>query len=110
MNAIIYNYKIWINSTDTYLLLPKLREILRKSEYNVLNFIEHSFVPQGYTCLWLLAESHLALHTFPEQNNSYIELSSCNKAMNERFVVEVEAWLSADKITYSKTKEQISKP
>ena len=106
MNAIIYNYKIWINNTDTYVLIPKLREILRKSEYNVLNFIEHSFVPQGYTCLWLLAESHLALHTFPEEGKSYIELSSCNEVMNKRFVEEVNLWINSESLG----EEKISKP
>lgn len=39
---------------------------------------EHHFSPQGYTALWLLSESHFAVHTFPEFGRTYIELSSCN--------------------------------
>lgn len=47
---------------------------------------EHHFSPQGYTCLWLLAESHLALHSFPEEAHTYIELSSCNAGKHRKFV------------------------
>jgi S-adenosylmethionine decarboxylase len=32
-----------------------------------------------------LAESHLAIHTFPEEGKTYIELSSCNERMQKAF-------------------------
>ena len=43
-----------------------------------------------YTKLWLLGESHLALHTFPEENKDYVELSSCNVAYFDAFIVEMD--------------------
>lgn len=49
--------------------------------------MEHHFEPQGYTAVWLLAESHCALHTFPEENKAYVELSSCNIDMYTDFIV-----------------------
>lgn len=82
----IYNYQVWVDETDPATLHRKLQAILEASGYTILNQIEHNFPIQGYTCLWLLAESHLAVHTFPESNRSYIELSGCNKEMNWRFV------------------------
>ncbi len=96
MKAIIYNYKIWVNSTEVNLLVNKLNEIILKVNYKVLNYMEHKFNPQGYTSIWLLAESHLALHTFPEENKSYIELSSCNKDKNKAFSIEIAEWLKSD--------------
>ncbi|WP_416421125.1 S-adenosylmethionine decarboxylase family protein [Phocaeicola vulgatus] len=51
---------------------------IRKAGFNVLSCTEHHFSPQGYTALWLLSESHFAVHTFPEFGRTYIELSSCN--------------------------------
>lgn len=51
--------------------------------------MEHYFEPQGYTCLWLLSESHFAIHTFPEANKTYIELSSCNRQMYENFLINL---------------------
>jgi S-adenosylmethionine/arginine decarboxylase-like enzyme len=60
--------------------------ILENCGFKVLKFTEHCFKPQGYTALWLLAESHFALHTFPESGKTYIELSSCNVEYYQRFI------------------------
>ena len=64
--------------------------ILRRSGFNVLNVLEHHFQPQGYTALWLLSESHFAVHTFPEFGRSYIELSSCNLEFYQNFLNETQ--------------------
>ncbi len=65
-------------------------DILRRSGFNVLNVSEHHFQPQGYTALWLLCESHFAVHTFPEFGRSYIELSSCNLEYYQNFLNETK--------------------
>lgn len=77
MKAQMYNYQIWINETNPEILKHKLEEYLYESGFGVLNCVEHNFKPFGYTALWLLSESHLAVHTFPEEGQSYLELSSC---------------------------------
>ena len=94
MEAKIYNYKTWIAVTDSTLLVEKMNELLLMADYKVLNYMEHTFEPQGYTSIWLLAESHLAIHTFPEEGKTYIELSSCNGAKNEILTAGVEQWKS----------------
>ena len=38
------------------------------------------------TALFLLSESHFAIHTFPEENTTYIELSSCIKLPFDNFI------------------------
>ena len=86
MEARIDNYRFWIKGTDSSFLKKKTEKLIIDSGFSVLNFVEHHFQPQGYTALWLLAESHCALHTFPEQNKSYLELSSCNFHMFEKFI------------------------
>ena len=55
----------------------KRENILKQAGFCVLQIAEHYFKPMGYTAVFLLAESHLAIHTFPEENKTYIELSSC---------------------------------
>lgn len=82
----IYNYRFWLSLTDSKLLKSQLDQMLRRSGYGIMNFSEHFFQPQGYTAMWLLSESHLALHTFPEEGRSYVELSGCSAEMNEQFV------------------------
>ena len=67
MKAQMYNYSSWIEETNPKVLL------------------EH-FEPIGYTALFLLSESHFAIHTFPEHNQTYIELTSCVKKQFDYFI------------------------
>ena len=92
MEAIIDNYSCWINEIDPTILVKDFEKILQQSKFGLLNFMEHNFEPQGYTAIWLLAESHFAIHTFPEQNKTYIELSSCNREMYYQFLKHLEEY------------------
>lgn len=79
MIAKIWNYSGWINNTDPKALQKGFKELLEKAEFAVLGFVDYHFSPYGYTCIWILGESHFAVHTFPEEGCAYIELSSCNE-------------------------------
>ncbi len=85
VKAVVYNFQQWIMITEPKVLETEFSELLSISGYRVLNFIEHHFPNGGYTCLWLLAESHLAIHTFIGDGKTYIELSGCNEQMNKTF-------------------------
>ncbi len=98
MDQLIYNFTAWVDEYDPGVLHAMLDKMVTESGYNVLNKMEHHFEPQGYTCLWLLAESHLAVHTFPENGKSYIELSSCNKEKNDNFIKTLNLWQETQKL------------
>lgn len=51
--------------------------LLKKAKFNILEIVEHKFTPQGYTFVVLLAESHFAVHTYPEYETIYFHLYSC---------------------------------
>jgi S-adenosylmethionine decarboxylase len=89
MKAEIFNHRQWIDEVDPVKLKVKFYNLLRDSEFSVLNFQEHYFNPQGWTGLWLLGESHFAIHTFPEEGKSYIELSSCNEEKHLVFIKNI---------------------
>jgi hypothetical protein len=42
--------------------------IILKGGLNVIKQVNHQFQPCGYTALYLLAESHMSFHTYPEKN------------------------------------------
>jgi len=86
MEAKIWNHSEWIGLTDKQKLKDTFTKMLIDAEFTILDYIEYDFKPQGYTGLWLLAESHFAIHTFPEEKKSYIELSSCNELKNDSFM------------------------
>ena len=90
IKAQIFNFQHWIEISPTDLLKQNLEDLLNKANYVVLDYIEHTFPNGGWTGLWLLAESHLAVHTFPTDAKAYIELSGCNKEKNDIFVAEFE--------------------
>lgn len=77
MTAQMFNFNLWISDVDKFKLRDKFNKILTDSNFGIISFVEYSFSPYGYTALWLLSESHFAIHTFPEHNKTYIELSSC---------------------------------
>jgi len=86
MKAQMFNYSQWIPETRQDTLKNTYTGKQEKAGFNIITMVEHYFEPQGYTALFLLAESHLAIHTFPEENKSYVELSSCVKKQFDYFL------------------------
>jgi S-adenosylmethionine decarboxylase len=85
IEANIYNHRFWSTCIEPKELVATYKKQLIDAGFTILLFNEHHFPKQGYTCFWLLGESHLAIHTFPESSKSYIELSSCNLEKLEAF-------------------------
>jgi len=86
MKAKIWNKAEWVEETNPELLNEIYKNKLEKSGFHIVGFVEHYFFPQGYSALYLLTESHFAIHTFPEKNKTYIELSSCSKEFFNNFL------------------------
>ncbi|OHA65163.1 MAG: S-adenosylmethionine decarboxylase proenzyme [Candidatus Wildermuthbacteria bacterium RIFCSPHIGHO2_02_FULL_49_9] len=51
----------------------------KAAQSKVLRTSIHKFAPQGITGVVLLAESHIALHTWPEINYIAIDIFTCGK-------------------------------
>ena len=85
MKAIMYNDHGWIKQTDEMYLRETFNKILKEAGFHIEEQIHRSFKPFGYTGLWLLSESHFAIHTFPEEGKSYIEMSSCIREPFEQY-------------------------
>lgn len=90
MTAQIWNKSWWVEETREKVLDTALDTLVRRAGFKVLDTLEHEFKPFGYTKLWLLAESHLAVHTFPEEGKAYVEISSCNVDFFDAFVVGMD--------------------
>lgn len=86
MKAQMYNYSTWIGETQPEVLKTTFKDKLLEAGFGVLSTSEFYFKPQGYTILYLLSESHLALHTFPEEGTTYLELTSCVKTPFDNFI------------------------
>ena len=82
----MHNYSCWIEETDNSKLYVDFVLKLNKAGFHIENVVEKHFIPFGYTALFLLSESHFAIHTFPEEGQTYIELSSCVKKPFDDFI------------------------
>ena len=63
-------------------LKNKLKQICKKHDFQILQETEHQFTPQGCSILFLLSESHLSIHTFPEKNHMSFDIYTCRQYNN----------------------------
>jgi S-adenosylmethionine decarboxylase proenzyme len=101
---------------DPDFIEKSLLDALAVDNFTIMGAMPHHFEPSGYTTLILLAESHAAIHTYPEHKSLYFSLYSCRgeqdgnaafeyfktqiphesiKIINNKIVVNKEAALAA---------------
>ena len=56
-----------------------LEKAAKQMDLTLLKTVSHKFSPQGLTAVALLAESHIAVHTYPEENSIFVEVMSCGQ-------------------------------
>jgi S-adenosylmethionine decarboxylase len=88
---LIFLHSGWLSTIDPADLKHHFGLLLQVCGFEILHFVEHHFSPHGYTCVWLLGESHCAIHTFPEKNTTFFELCSCNEEKLLHFQNEIKA-------------------
>ena len=62
---------------DEYCLIDLLENAAFASGANVVQTISKKFEPQGVTVLCLLSESHISIHTWPEEGRAAIDCFTC---------------------------------
>lgn len=78
---------IWgVTSVDLYnneALIKNLDKFAKELHLTVIDKKSYNFSPQGLTVLFLLAESHLGVHTWPEHNFLHIDALTCGKPLSK---------------------------
>ena len=54
-----------------------VNKIAKATDVEILNVSQHTFKPQGFTLIALLAESHMSFHTFPEKGIISFDFFTC---------------------------------
>lgn len=70
-----------------------LDNICEKHNYTILQKTEHIFEPQGYTILYMLSESHISIHTFPEKEYIAFDLYTCRSYESHCPYMEIYEYL-----------------
>jgi S-adenosylmethionine decarboxylase len=61
--------------------------------FSVLGKLEHQFSPQGCSLVYLLSESHISVHTFPEKNYIAMDIYTCREYPNNDVYHEIHRYL-----------------
>ncbi|MGJ3247608.1 MAG: adenosylmethionine decarboxylase [Elainellaceae cyanobacterium] len=64
---------------DTALIRELLRESAECACSTFLGDLIHQFAPHGITAVALLAESHISIHTWPEEGYAAIDVFTCGE-------------------------------
>jgi S-adenosylmethionine decarboxylase len=71
-----------------------LKEVCKNNDFNILNEVEYKFHPIGLSILFLLSESHLSVHTFPEKNHMSFDIYTCRQYSDNAAYMEIFKFLS----------------
>ena len=74
------DFKLLDDITSLRALFDKVTDALGAT---VLNKFSYKFQPQGVTVVYALAESHVSLHSFPEEGSVAIDCYTCG-SMNTK--------------------------
>ena len=76
---------------DLTLLKTTMSEAAIASGATIIKSVFHQFSPQGVTGVVVVAESHLAIHTWPERNYAAVDYFTCNENMDYKKVFNIIA-------------------
>ena len=69
---------------DEDFVRASVEQASEKALSTLLSLNSHKFSPQGVTAVGLLAESHLAIHTWPEMNYAAVDIFTCGEFADPR--------------------------
>ena len=82
---------VLLNNKDQ--LKNLLKTICSVFDYKILCDLDHIFNPQGCTLLFLLSESHMSIHTFPEKNYLAFDLYTCRQYKDNTDYMKIYSYL-----------------
>nr|BAR31364.1 hypothetical protein [uncultured Mediterranean phage uvMED] len=65
-----------------------LYKATQESKSTLLNLAVHKFDPQGVTCIAMLSESHISIHTWPEKGKAVCDVFTCGHSADPEKAVE----------------------
>ena len=93
----IENVELLNNITELKALMG---DICKKNDFTILNEMEQQFVPIGCSIIFLLSESHLSIHTFPEKKHMSFDIYTCRQYDDNNVYYEIYNFL-LDKLNCS---------
>ena len=69
-------------------MLQIFEKAMSAGNLTVIKEVSHKFEPHGVTNIWLLSESHMAVHTWPEDKFFSVDIFTCGNEGNPDAVLD----------------------
>jgi S-adenosylmethionine decarboxylase len=87
----------WLDDPEA--LRAVLEAAVLAGRFTLLQAVVQRFQPQGVTACAVVAESHLALHSWPEEGRLFFDIASCStRESTERAVAAVTGLLPSGRL------------
>lgn len=77
---------IWLKKGKKLNDIAFLEEIIRKaalaSKATLLKIFSYQFSSGGISIIGIIAESHISIHTYPENNSLFVDIFTCGNKAN----------------------------
>jgi len=80
-----------LNDTDGLNLI--LKNICNEHNFQILKEIQYVFTPIGCSIIFLLSESHISIHTFPEKNHMSFDIYTCRQYKDNKDYLQIYNYL-----------------
>ena len=97
MNTISHHFLIELHEVeDPTVLLDTIQTVedilinkaIPKGKATYINHHSFKFTPQGLSCVVLLAESHISIHTWPESGYAALDVFTCGSKKQGQLIVD----------------------
>ena len=68
---------------------PLMEKIIKEMDLHVVGQVHKQFEPYGATCLYLLSESHMSIHTYVDERYCAIDLYCCDDSIEMNNVLDI---------------------
>lgn len=84
----LWNVKNYLYFKDVDKLVEEIKNLLSKTGNTYLDHKVVKFENDAYSASFIIAESHLNLHTWPEHGYIGLDFYSCNKTLDTALTIE----------------------
>jgi S-adenosylmethionine decarboxylase proenzyme len=74
--------------------------ICQTYSFEILGKLPHHFSPQGMSLIYMLSESHISIHTFPEKQYAAVDIYTCREypdnSVYETISRELTQWFDCE--------------
>ncbi|MDB6077902.1 MAG: S-adenosylmethionine decarboxylase [Akkermansiaceae bacterium] len=82
---------------DTHGLRDAMLAAILEAGGTYVTDVFHEFSPHGLSAIVVIAESHVALHTWPEHRFAALDIFSCTQRLDQELIAgKIGAWLGSE--------------